>query len=60
MQKELHVGRLSSRRHWTNVLTRYTVGGAAVIEPVPFLPICYGLLRRYSCRQTSKAQLNIS
>ena len=39
MQKELHVGRLSSRRHWTNVLTRYTVGvgGAAVIGAITLI-----------------------
>jgi phosphate transport system permease protein len=39
MQKELHAGRLSSRRHWTNVLTRYTVGvgGAAVIGAITLI-----------------------
>ena len=39
MQKEIHVGRLSPRRHWTNVLTRYTVGvgGAAVIGAITLI-----------------------
>ncbi|MEC7420431.1 MAG: ABC transporter permease subunit [Pseudomonadota bacterium] len=39
MRKEIHVGRLSPRRHWTNVLTRYTVGvgGAAVIGAITLI-----------------------
>lgn len=39
MQNQIHVGRLSPRRHWTNVLTRYTVGvgGAAVIGAITLI-----------------------